>query len=45
MHKKVCKNKDVCNIITSSEDTKMKILDFDQYQKSGKAIFIIYPDV
>ena len=43
MHEKVCKNKGFCNIITSSEDKK--ILDFDQYQKSGKAIFIIYPDV
>ena len=28
-HKKVCKNKDFCNIVMSSEDTK--ILEFNQY--------------
>ena len=31
-HKKVCKNKDFCNIIMPSEDTK--ILEFNQYQTS-----------
>ena len=36
----VCKNKDFCNIIMPSKDTK--ILEFNQYQKSEKAPFIIY---
>ena len=31
-HKKVCKNKDFCNVIMPSEDTK--ILEFNQNQKS-----------
>ena len=39
-HKKICENKDICNIIMSSEDTK--ILEFNQYQKSDKALFNIY---
>ena len=30
-HKKVCKNKNFCNVIILSEDTK--ILEFNQYQK------------
>ena len=42
-HKRVCENKDFCNIIMPSEDTK--ILQFNQYQKSDKAPFIIYADV
>ena len=42
-HKKVCENKDFCNIIMSSEDTK--ILEFNQYQKPDKAPFIIYADL
>ena len=41
-HKKVCQNKDFCNVIMPSEDTK--ILEFDEYQKSDKAPFIIYAD-
>ena len=36
----MCKNKDICNVIMPSEDTK--ILKFNQYQKSDKASFIIY---
>ena len=36
----MCKNKDFCNVIMPSEDTK--ILKFNQYQKSDKAPFIIY---
>ena len=32
-----------CNIIMHSEDTK--ILEFNQYEKSGKAPFIIYADL
>ena len=42
-HKKVCDNKDFCNVIMPSEDTK--ILEFNQYQKSDKAPFIIYGDL
>ena len=42
-HKTVCENKDFCNIIMPSEDTKM--LEFNQYQKSDKALFIIYDDL
>ena len=41
-HKRVCENKDFCNIINSSKNTK--ILHFNQYQKSDKATFIIYAD-
>ena len=43
LHKRVCENKDICNVITSSEDTKM--LEFKQYQKSDKTSFIIYADL
>ena len=43
LHKKVCENKDFCNILMPSEDTK--ILEFSQYQKSNKAPFIIYADL
>ena len=42
-HKRVCENKDFCNGIMSSEDTE--ILEFNQYQKSDKAPFIIYADL
>ena len=42
-HNKVCENKDFCNVIVSSEDTK--ILEFNQCQKSNKAPFIIYADL
>ena len=42
-HKNVCENEDFCNIIRPSEDTE--ILEFNQYQKSDKAPFIIYADV
>ena len=38
----VCENKDLCNIILPSEDTK--ILEFNQYQISDKTPFIIYAD-
>ena len=43
LHKKVCEKKDFGNIIMSSGDTK--ILEFNQYQKSDKAPFIIYADL
>ena len=39
-YKKVCENKDFCRVIMPFEDTK--ILEFNQYQKSDKAPFIIY---
>ena len=42
-HKKVCGNKYFCNVIMPSEDNK--ILEFNQYQKSDKAPFIIYADL
>ena len=42
-HKRVCENKDFCNVTISFEDTK--ILEFDQYQKFDKAPFIIYADL
>ena len=32
LHKQVCENKDFCNVIMTSEDTK--ILEFNHYQKS-----------
>ena len=35
----VCKNKDFCNVIMPFKDTK--ILQFNQYQKSDKALLII----
>ena len=43
LHKKVSENEDFCNVIMPSEDTK--ILEFNQYQKSDKAPFIIYTDL
>ena len=42
-HKKLCENKDFCNVIISPEDNE--ILEFNQYQKSDKAPFIIYADL
>ena len=42
-HKNVCENEDFCDVIKSSEDTKL--LEFNQYQKSDKAPFNIYADV
>ena len=41
--KEVCENKEFCNIFMPSEHTK--ILQFNQYQKSGKAAFVIYADL
>ena len=38
--KYVCENKDFCEVIMPSEDAQ--ILEFNQYQKSDKAQFIIY---
>ena len=42
LHKKVCENKDFCNVIMPSED--IKILESNQYQKPDKAPFIIFAD-
>ena len=36
----MCENKDFCNAVMPSEDSK--ILEFNQYQKSDKEPFIIY---
>ena len=41
--KKVRENKDFCNVLMPSEDTK--ILGLNQYQKSNKALFIIYANL
>ena len=42
-NKRVCENKDLSIVIMPSEDTK--ILEFNHYQKSDKASFIIYGDL
>ena len=42
-HKKVRGNKDFCNVIMSSK--YIEVFDFNQYKKSGKALFTIYADV
>ena len=42
-HKRVCENKNFCNIIMASEDTK--ILEFNQFEKSGQAQFVIYANL
>ena len=43
LHKRACENKDFCKTIMPSEDTKN--LEFSQYQKSDKTLFIIYVDL
>ena len=40
---KVCKNKDFCGILMSSE--KDNILEFNQYMKLDKMPFIIYANI
>ena len=40
-HKKVCENKDFCNVIMPSA----KLLEFNQYEKSDKVQLIIYADL
>ena len=42
-HEKVCKNKDFCGIVLSSE--KDIVLEFNQYMKSDKISYIIYADI
>ena len=41
-HKKVCENKDFCNLVMPKD---VKVLDFNQNQKSDKAGIIIYADL
>ena len=43
LHKRVCENKDFCNVIMPSEDTN--ILEITQYQISDKVPFLIYADL
>ena len=40
--KKICENKDFCNVVLPWEDTN--ILEFNQYQKFAKLLFVIYAD-
>ena len=42
-HKKVCKNKNYCGFVMPSED--IKILEFNQYRKYHKTLFIVYVDL
>ena len=42
-HERACEYKDFCSIIMPSKD--IKILEFNQYQKSDKALFIAYADL
>ena len=42
-HIRLCESKDFCNAIMPFEGTQ--ILEFNQYQKSDKAPFIIYADL
>ena len=42
-HKRVCENKDFCNVIMGSEDNK--ILEFNQRKNSDKAPFFIYANL
>ena len=42
-HKKVCENKNFCNIVMPYEDAY--ILEFNLYHKSDKAPFTIYVDL
>ena len=42
-NKKVCGNKDFCNINMPSEETK--VLEFNRSQKSDKTPYITYPDL
>ena len=42
-HKKVCEKKEFWGIVIPSE--KNNILKFNQYMKSDKMLYIIYPDI
>ena len=39
-HKKVCENKDFCNVVMPSEDSK--ILEFNKYQKFDEAPKLLF---
>ena len=41
-HKNLCENKDFYNVVMRFKDTK--ILEFNKYQKTDKASFVIYAD-
>ena len=41
-HEKVCKNKDFCGIVLP---TPKNILEFNQYMKSDKVLYIIYVNI
>ena len=41
--KKICENKDFCNVVLPWEDTN--ILEFNQYRKFAKLLFVIYADL
>ena len=43
LHKRVCENQGFCNVIMPSQD--IKILEFNQYQKSDKAPFITHTEL
>ena len=43
LHKRAGENKDFCYINMFSDDTEM--LEFNQYQKSDKALCIVYADL
>ena len=42
-HKTLCENKDFCNVVMPSKDTKINF--FLQYQKFGQAPFVIYANL
>ena len=42
-HKKLCKNKNFCDVVMPSEDTK--VLEFNQYQMFDKTQSISYADL
>ena len=42
-HEKICKNKNICGIVMSSEMDN--ILEFIQYMKSGKISYIVYANL
>ena len=42
-HERVCENKDFCGTVMLSE--KYNILEFNQYMKSDKTLYIIYADI
>ena len=43
LYKRLCENRDFCDRTMPSEDTK--ILEFNQYQKSDKTLYMIFTDL